>query len=86
MVRGLYKSWKQPVAYYLHNSSCPSASLKTILIECISALGACGLDICVVSDLGPNNWKLANILNITQENPFFMWVKKKLCTCLMFHI
>lgn len=79
MIRGLYTNWKQPVAYYLHNSSCPANTLKTILHNCINALHACNLDVCcVISDLGPNNWKLSNILNITPECPFFYVDEKQI--------
>ncbi|CAH1284744.1 unnamed protein product [Diabrotica balteata] len=74
MVRGIMHNWKQPLCYYLHHCSCPAEKLQVILTETLKSLFRCGLNVCaIISDLGSNNWKFANNMNITPENPYFIF-------------
>jgi hypothetical protein len=86
MVRGLHGNWKQPLAYHFVNSTCPGNMLKGIVVETILHLNAIGLKVCVVvCDLRSNNIQMARLLNVTAEQPFFVYAVRKLLSCLIFH-
>jgi len=72
MIRGIYSKWKQPIAYFLCHTSCPANLLHTLLTEAVQKLKNVGLNICAVAcDMGSNNIKLSNILNISPDNTGF---------------
>lgn len=72
MLRGLYCKWKQPLAYFLCHTSCPAELLLQILTESLQKLETVGLKVCAVtSDMGSNNIKLSNILNVSPEHTGF---------------
>jgi hypothetical protein len=79
MVRGLHGNWKQPLAYHFVNSTCPGNMLKDIVVDAILHLNAIGLKVCVVvCDLGSNNIQMAQLLNVTAEQPFFFVCSQKI--------
>lgn len=72
MLRGLYCKWKQPLAYFLCHTSCPAELLLQILNKALQKLESIGLRVCAVtSDMGSNNIKLSNLLNVSPKNTGF---------------
>jgi len=68
MVRGLFKSWKQPVFY-----SYDTPITASILNNIISKLYNCGYNVAeVTSDMGPTNISLWNSLKIAHTNSSFL--------------
>lgn len=64
MVRGLRKKFKQPVAFYLTNSSMNSIQLSNIIKDVIKAVKSTGLTvISTVCDQAPSNVAAINRLN-----------------------
>lgn len=79
MVRGLLHRWKIPVAYYVVDKSVKGEEIKTILLQCTSAILETGLRIrAVVCDQGSTNRKAASLLNVTKENPHFSCSEDKI--------
>nr|CAH7759939.1 unnamed protein product [Callosobruchus chinensis] len=78
MIRGLCKNWKQPLSYVLVNSVCPARKLEQLLKKNIERLQCIGLNVlAVVCDMGSNNIKLSENLQITAERPFFVCGNKE---------
>lgn len=72
LVRGICKSWKQPLAYFFTNSTLNSSKLLNILHEAIIGLRNIGLKVlCVISDMGSNFVKLSELLHISSKKPYF---------------
>lgn len=72
MIRGIKTNWKQPLAYYFVNSTCPGKKLKNIILNIISKLRNIDLKVVgVVSDMGSNNIQLSKMLKVCPETPFF---------------
>ncbi len=70
LVRSITGGWKQPLSYALVNGACPRDEMEMLMREAIDKLEGIGLTVVVViSDMG---LKLANHLNITPENPWFI--------------
>ena len=71
MVRGLFSKWKQPVAYYLSNSTVSKNALAEILKSVITAITNVGLiPKVLVCDQGSNNRAcLAGVLGVTVDQP-----------------
>lgn len=56
MIQGLYKRWKQPIAYYFTKDVVKTKTLKILIVEIISALQNCGLIVvCTICDQGSTN-------------------------------
>lgn len=72
MIRGIFSNWKQPLGYFFYNSTCPGSQLKDIILDSIQKLKNIGLNVIVViSDMGSNNIRLKNVLQITPQKPYF---------------
>ena len=78
LVRSITGGWKQPLGYALVNGACPRDEMETLMREAIDKLKGIGLTVVVViSDMGLNFQSLANHLNITPENPWFIHNNEK---------
>jgi len=72
MARGIYTSWKFPVAYFLAHSGVNHKLLKNLIVDVISELLKIGL--CpkmLVCDQGTNNQSALKSLGINKNKPFF---------------
>lgn len=79
LVRGICKSWKQPLAYFFSNSTINSSHLLNILHEVIINLTNIGLKVlCIASDMGSNFVKLSELLHISIEKQYFESNNKKI--------
>jgi hypothetical protein len=79
MARGITTNWKQPIAYYLVNESCPSVIVKEKLLEVITKISSIGLKVhCVISDLGSNFQKLLKELGVGVTKPWFIHNGRKI--------
>jgi len=80
MLRGLYKRWKQPVAYYLSHVSTNGEMLVNFLVEVLDACCNAGLEIfATVCGMGANNFKALE----QKRHPFSGFMIKKLHQCLI---
>ena len=78
LVRSITGGWKQPLGYALVNGACPREEMEMLMKEAIDKLEGIGLTVVVViSDMGSNFQSLANHLNITPENPWFIHNNQK---------
>ena len=78
LVRNITGGWKQPLGYALVNGACPREEMEMLMKEAIDKLEGIGLTVVVViSDMGSNFQSLANHLNITPENPWFIHNNQK---------
>ncbi len=78
LVRSITGGWKQPLGYALVNGACPTEEMEMLMKEAIDKLEGIGLTVVVViSDMGSNFQSLANHLNITPENPWFIHNNQK---------
>lgn len=51
MIRGLRKSWKQPIAFYFNSGGIDSVLLEEVLLKVIDAINETGLRVrCIVAD------------------------------------
>lgn len=72
MARGIYSSWKIPVAYFVAHSSVKHGILKTLIVDVMQELFNVGLYLkIVICDQGTNNQSALKSLNVTEENPCF---------------
>ena len=79
MARGITTNWKQPIAYYLVNESCPSEVVKEKLLEVITKISSIGLKVhCVISDLWSNFQKLLKELGVSVTKPWFIHNGRKI--------
>lgn len=72
MARGIYSSWKFPIAYFLAHSAVKSDTLKTLIVEVLKKLFEVGL--CpklTVCDQGTNNQSAMKQLNVNEDKPYF---------------
>lgn len=68
MIQGLYKKWKQPVAFFFTKHSVKTWDLKKILTEIITSLQSIGLKIfCTICDQGSTNVACMKLL-VSREN------------------
>lgn len=73
MLRGLYISWKIPVAYYLTHTGIKSLDLASLIIQIIKKLLAVNIIVKVcVCDQRSNNRSAYSILGVTTSKPFFI--------------
>ena len=78
LVRSITGGGKQPLGYALVNGACPREEMEMLMKEAIDKLEGIGLTVVVViSDMGSNFQSLANHLNITPENPWFIHNNQK---------
>ncbi|KAF2880292.1 hypothetical protein ILUMI_25888 [Ignelater luminosus] len=81
MVQGIYKHWKQPVAYYFTHDTISANDLKFLLKEIISALQRVGFIImCTVCDQGSTNRSAIRQLTKDQLGPYFYVNWQKIVT------
>lgn len=79
LVRGMFSNWKQPLAYFFYNSTCPGIELKHIVLDAIQKLKNIGfIVIATVCDMGSNNIQLNKNLQITPERPYFIFDDQKI--------
>jgi len=72
MIRDICTSWKQPIAYYLLNSTFNEVDVQNAIQEVIRRLQIIGLKVLVlVIDMGKNYQNMTKRLAITPEKPFF---------------
>ena len=73
MVKGVFRQWKKPLAYYFVNSTLDAQFLKNAITNIIKELQKIGLIVIIVStDMGGNFMQLANLLGATSDSPFFV--------------
>jgi hypothetical protein len=78
MVRGLYKKWKQSMAYYFTHASTKAEMLLQFLEEVIDACQNAGLKVvATICDMGSNNVKALKLLKLSEEQPFFKFHNKE---------
>lgn len=79
MLRGLYMSWKIPVAYYLTHTGIKGLDLANLIVEIIKKLIEVNIVVKVcVCDQGSNNRSAYSILGVTTQEPFFIINKEKI--------
>lgn len=72
LIRGIFQSWKQPLAYFFSNSTINASYLLDILHKVIINLRNIGLKVVsIISDMGSNFVKLSELLHINIEKPYF---------------
>lgn len=73
LIRGIFKSWKQPLVYFFLHSSINASHLVDILHTVIINLRNIGLKVVsIISDMGSNFIKLSDLLHtINIEKPYF---------------
>lgn len=79
MARGIYTSWKFPVAYFLAHSGVNHKLLKNLIVDVIAELLKIGL--CpkmLVCDQGTNNQSALKSLGINEKKPFFFVEENKI--------
>jgi len=72
MARGVYTSWKIPIAYFLAHSAVKHDILKTLIIDVLQEL--LNIDLfpkIIVCDQGTNNQSALRLLNVSVDRPFF---------------
>ncbi|GBM30909.1 Transposable element P transposase [Araneus ventricosus] len=78
MARGIVKNWKQVLGYYF-SSSTDKFSLQKLVLEAMDILQSCQLEVVsIVCDQGPRNQGLFKEMNVTSENPYFVYKTKKI--------
>lgn len=79
MVRGLYKKWKQPLAYFLTSGTVKGKALQLLTKQCIDKLEEIGLCVKIlVCDQGSNNRNfLETEEKVGVEKPFIEHKNKK---------
>lgn len=72
MIRGICKSWKQPFAYYLLNSTFNAVDVQNAVQEIVKRLQNIGLKVAaLVTDMGKNYQNMIKCFGVTLENPYF---------------
>lgn len=79
MLRGLCKSWKQPIAYFLVNTIFKAEYATRTILQVVEKLQEVGLQlIAVVSDMDNNFVKMAQLLGVVNDEPYFEVNGKKI--------
>lgn len=77
-IKGLFKSWKQPIGYFLTGSSLSSAVLEILLNVCLDKLSDISFSVrLVVCDQTGVNCGLFKRLDISSTKPWFEHNNKK---------
>jgi hypothetical protein len=72
MARGITKNWKQPIGYFLSNSTMSPKNIQQKMVEGIKKLQSVGLcPVAIVMDQGKNNQSAMKILGCSTKEPFF---------------
>lgn len=72
MVCGIFRKWKQPIAFYFTKDGVSANVLVDIMVEVLSACFEAGLNVlATVCDLGTKQRKALKILGSSTENPCF---------------
>ncbi|KAL4085131.1 hypothetical protein QTP88_027423 [Uroleucon formosanum] len=72
MIRGLYSSWKLPIAYFLPSTSVKHFMLADLITEVLERLFQCGLIVkAIICDQGASNVAAFKDLKMTKEKPYF---------------
>ena len=72
MLRGLYRSWKLPVAYYLSNTGVDSDNLVNLIKFIITNIENAGLLVkAIVCDQGTSNQTAHKKLDVLPSKPYF---------------
>lgn len=84
MVRGLFRKWKQPVAYYFSHSSVRSEILVELIVNIIDACTGAGLYVAAtVCDMGAANVKALKIMGSAKpDHPYFLYKDRPIFTIL----
>lgn len=84
MVRGLFRMWKQPVAYYFSHSSMRSDILAELIFFILDACCKAGLYVvATVCDMGATNIKALKIMgSANSEHPYFLFNNRPVFTIL----
>lgn len=72
MARGIYDSWKIPVAYFVTHSSIKHGILKSLIVDVVQELF--NVSLCpkiIICDQGTNNQSAFKSLNVSEEKPYF---------------
>ncbi|XP_045479777.1 uncharacterized protein LOC123684528 [Harmonia axyridis] len=78
MIRGIYSSWKIPIAYFVSDNGVSHASLLLIVTEALKKLQESKLStIGIVCDLSSTNQKLFRNLGVEKAKPYFFVEEKK---------
>ena len=73
MLKGVFKKYQKPLAYYFANSVLEAQFLKDIIIKAIKDLQELGLSVIAVStDMGGNFIQLYELLGANKDSPFFL--------------
>lgn len=79
MARGIYSSWKIPIAYFFSNNSVNKRDLKELIIYVITNITKIGFSVrTLVCDQGTNNRGAINLLGASTENPYFYFEGQKI--------
>jgi len=71
LVRGLYSTWKLPLAYFLSGSSTNSVILKDLIVDIIEKCIELGFHpVALVCDQGSNNYSALKHLGFNKDKPF----------------
>lgn len=72
MARGIYTSWKIPIAYFLAHSNVKHEILNTLIVDVLQELFNVGLfPKVIICDQGTNNQSALKSLNVTEDKPYF---------------
>lgn len=73
LLSGLSASWIQFLAFAVAKTKLPAEIIRRLLLALIEELRECQLFVkAVVCDQGTSNVQLFDLLNLTQQNPFFL--------------
>jgi hypothetical protein len=79
MVTGVRAKWRQAVAYFFAKNAVPASVLLPLVLECITRLEKCGLNVVnFTSDQGSNFSSLLSSLKVTSSQPYFVHNEKKI--------
>lgn len=72
MIRGLYFTWKLPIAYFLSHTGVKGETLAKLIKDVISRLQKCNVLIkCIVCDQGSGNRSAMKFLGVSHQHPHF---------------
>jgi hypothetical protein len=87
MLRGVYKKWKQPVAYYSMHGSTKGDILVNLLIKVLDAWQNAGLEVVASEgDMGANNIKALKQLGASAKTGFFRFQNREIAAIFDPHL
>ncbi|XP_036346865.1 uncharacterized protein LOC118756197, partial [Rhagoletis pomonella] len=79
MVKAIAADWKYVLSYYMVKGGMSASNLLESLTENIKTVEGLGLSVkAIVCDQGPTNVRLFKLLNVSAENPFFIFNSNKI--------